>query len=164
LGKVATVTENDVLGLLIYANELDGRHAPNEAKVYAWKEVFDSGAPGMDAQFAKDEIRRHYSLTDEMVSPAKIIKAWKVKQRAQREARAAFEGDTYERHCQRGGCRCTHAEPCFKGWMDSDTETSPCPMCRGDLADVLLTVAPLGRRSEHDYAAIRSRTWGEPRG
>jgi hypothetical protein len=158
------MSDNDVLGLLIYANELDGRHAPNEAKVYAWKEVFDESAPGMDAQFAKEAIRRHYSLTDEMVSPAKIIKSWNTKRRAQQDAKAAFQGDTYERHCGRGACRCTHAEPCFKGWMDSDEATSPCPMCRGDLVEVLLRVAPLGSRSEHDYAAIRSRAWGEPRG
>jgi hypothetical protein len=156
------VNDNDVLGLLIYANELDGRHAPNEAKVYAWKEVFDASAQGMDAAFAKDVIKRHYAHNEAMVSPAKIVQAWNQKRRAATEARMAFDGDTHERHCGRGNCRCTHAEPCFKGWMDRDYWTNPCPMCRPGLTDVLLRIAPLGHRSEHDYAAIRTRTWGDP--
>ena len=92
------MNDNDVLGLLIYANELDGRHAPNTAKVAAWKQVLDT-AHGMDAAFARNAIKRHYSLTDEMVSPAKIIQAWNAQQRAKAQARMAYEGHDYEAHC-----------------------------------------------------------------
>ena len=153
------MNDNDVLGLLIYANELDGRHAPNEAKVYAWREVFDASAPGMDVQFAKDVIKRHYSLHETMVSPARLVQAWNANRRAATEARMAFQGSGKDAHCNRSACRCTHDEPCFKGWIDTDTSTAPCPMCRPGLLDTLLRVAPLGHRLEHDYSAIRSRTW-----
>lgn len=153
-----SLSDNEVLGLLIYANELDGRHAPNEAKVYAWQEIFQGSAQGMDAAYAKEAIRLHYSRTDDMISPAKIVQAWNHHQRAKREAKIAQSGGL-ESHCGKAGCPCTHQEPCFKGWLDGDGSVQACPICRAGLSDALARVAPLGERSDHDHASIRLRDW-----
>ena len=154
------MNDNDILGLLIYANELDGRHAPNEAKVYAWKEVLDDAAPGMPLAFARDVVRRHYGLTDAMVSPAIIVKAWNDNRRAKSEAAIALSGSSVEAHCGMKDCRCTHAEPCFKGWFDNqDNTVTPCPICRRSLSEVLHKISPLGMRSAHEYTMIRQRNY-----
>jgi len=153
------MTDEEILGLLIYANELDGRHSPNEAKVYAWQEVLEAGAPGMAVEFAKEQIKKHYGNYEVMLSPSMLVTAYRKSRRIAAEARIALEQDGPERHCQRTGCLCTHAEPCYKGWIDSDYATSPCPICRSDLAFALDKVAPVGQRSEHDFSVIRNRHW-----
>lgn len=153
------MNDNEVLGLLIYANELDGRHSPNEAKVYAWQEVLAAGAPGMTLEFAKEQIKKHYGLMDAMLTPAMLVTAWKQARRIAAEARIATEQREPERHCGKPSCLCTHGDPCFKGWMDSDTVTSPCPVCRTDLSHVLAKVGSPGARSESDWSLIRHRTW-----
>lgn len=155
------MTDDEILGLLIYANELDGRHSPNEAKVYAWQEVLEQGAPGMTVQFAKDQIKKHYSLVDAMITPAVLVNAWKQARRIAAEARIAQEQHSPERHCGRTGCLCTHTEPCFKGWFDSEYETSPCPVCRSSLAHVLAKVGPPGGRTDSDLSIIRHRHLSE---
>jgi len=151
--------DDEILGLLIYANELDGRHSPNEAKVYAWQEVLESGAPGMTVTFAKEQIKKHYGMMDTMLTPAMLVTAWKQARRIAAEARIATEQREPERHCGRAGCLCTHDEPCFKGWFDTDYVTSPCPICRTDLAHVLTKVGGPGDRTESDWSQIRHRSW-----
>lgn len=155
------MNDNEVLGLLIYANELDGRHSPNEAKVYAWQEVLEAGAPGMTVEFAKEQIKKHYGIMDSMLTPSMLVTAWKVARRIAAEARIATEQREPERHCGKTGCLCTHGDPCFKGWMDSDTVTSPCPVCRSDLSHVLAKVGDPGYRTDSDQSLIRHRHWAE---
>jgi hypothetical protein len=151
------MTDAEVLGLLIYANELDGRHSPNEAKVLAWQDVLREAAPGMTVEFARDTIRNHYGATDAMLTPATLVASWKKHARYLSESRKALTDTSPERHCGRANCVCTHGDPCFKGWIDYEDATSPCRMCRGDLANTLDLIAPLGSRSEHDWATLRLR-------
>lgn len=151
---------NDVLGLLIYANELDGRHSPNEAKVLAWQTVIASQAPGMTVDFAKEAITTHYARTDLMLSPVVLVTAWKQHTRSTNEARMARQGGV-ESHCGRGGCACTHTGECYKGWIDHDAGTAPCPVCRPTLADAIYAMPEPGSRNEHDFATLRNRMWGD---
>ena len=63
--------------------------------------------------------------------------------------------DPQDAHCFRSGCNCSH-ETCYRGWIDSDTETSPCRQCRPGLSLVLDEVAPLGERNPHDQQLLES--------
>ena len=153
------MTNDDVLMLLVYANELDGRHSPNEVKVLAWREVFDKEAPDMDVQFAKEQITHHYARTDVMASPVVLVTAWKEHLRTLHDARLSRQRGV-EGHCGRGGCLCTHDGKCYKGWIDHDRGTEPCPMCRPELTDALHAIPEPGKRNEHDLATLRNRVWG----
>jgi hypothetical protein len=154
------MNESDILNILVYANELDGRHSPNEVKVMAWRELFDVEAPDMPVTFAKDQITAHYAKTDIMVSPAVIVTAWKQDTRNRREALLSRQGGT-ETHCGRGGCPCSHSGECVKGWIDSESSTMPCPMCRPSLLDAVSAMPEPGKRNEHHYATLRNRTWAD---
>lgn len=149
----------DVLGMLVYANELDGRHSPNEVKVLAWQEVINAEARGMTLDFAKDQITRHYARTDVMLSPAVLVTAWRQNTRVENEARLSRQRGL-EGHCGRGGCVCTHTSECFKGWIDREDTTGPCPICRPGLHDAIHAMPEPGSRSEHDFATLRNRVWG----
>ena len=63
--------------------------------------------------------------------------------------------DPQDAHCFRSGCNCSH-ETCYRGWIDSDTETSPCRQCRPGLSLVLDEIAPLGERNPHDQQLLES--------
>jgi hypothetical protein len=154
-----SMSDVDVLGLLIYATELDGRHTPNEVKVRAWADVFAAEAPGMTVEFAQEVVRKHYGQHDEMLTTGHLCRAWREDQRYQREAYAASENDAADASCFRAGCMCSHTDPCYRGWMDppENDRTVPCPICRGDLAEVLAKVHPLGKRTPADGAMIRNR-------
>lgn len=39
--------------------------------------------------------------------------------------------ELYESHCRRTGCVCDHTI-CFRGWIDTHYETTPCSYCRQD--------------------------------
>lgn len=152
------MTDEDVLGLLIYANELDARHAPNEAKVYAWNEVFTDAAPNMPIAFAKEVIRAHYGKHEHMISPAIIVKAWKDNRRMKANAALALDADNVDAHCGMKDCHCTHTKPCFKGWIDGgEPHTTPCPVCRRSLSEVLSRVSVLGARTDYEQSMIRQR-------
>ena len=147
------MNEEDVLSLLIFCNELDGRHSPNDIKVQAWREVFIQGAPDMHLTFARDAARRHYALLDVMITPSSFVRAWTKFKRLE----DSLSVDSLA-HCQRAGCMCTHTGQCYRGWVDDvQYSTKPCPICRGSLAQVLGEIAPLGQRRERDYARIRNR-------
>jgi hypothetical protein len=153
------MNDTEVLALLIYANELDGRHAPNEAKVYAWQEVLEENAQGMPLDFAKDVVKKHYAIHETMLSPSAVVRAWKDAKRMRAEARMALQESNIDAHCDRQGCLCTHEADCYKGWIDGkDTHrTVPCPICRASLSEVLNKIAPLGMRTANDMAMIRNR-------
>ena len=63
--------------------------------------------------------------------------------------------DPQDAHCFRSGCNCSH-ESCYRGWIDSDQETSPCRQCRPGLSLVLDEIAPLGERNPHDQQLLES--------
>jgi hypothetical protein len=152
------MNEREVLTLLIYCNELDGRHAPNEIKVAAWHDVFSNEAQGMTLSFAQDIARRHYStLQDVMITPAGFVKAWRDHRKYQQAQRV--EINNLERHCGKQYCVCTHGDPCYRGWIDylGEDYTVPCGVCRADLRDALAKVPSRGRREQHHFEAIRTR-------
>jgi hypothetical protein len=33
-------------------------------------------------------------------------------------------------HCGRSGCPCSHSQGCYRGWLDAEAGTTPCPNCR----------------------------------
>jgi hypothetical protein len=152
------MTNEEVLGLLIYCTELDGRHSPNELKVLAWREVFDESAPGMDVGFAREAVRRHYGKYEEMVAPAGICRAWALSRQQKREEDILTINQS-EAHCPRRDCMCTHTNGCYRGWMDQpDREVAiPCVICRGELHDVLGAIPPPGQRTERDMRLISNR-------
>lgn len=143
--------DRNVLQLLIFCNELDGRHAPNELKVRAWADVFNQGAAGMTLEFAMDVAKRHHATVDQMITPAVFVRSWKTHRAAKEAAFADAEA-----HCRRQGCACTHSGDCDRGWLDRGDAVAPCPVCRPTLAGVLAEVSPLGRRTDYDYVRIRS--------
>ena len=63
--------------------------------------------------------------------------------------------DPQDAHCFRSGCNCSH-ESCYRGWIDTDTETAPCRQCRPGLSLVLDEIAPLGERNPHDQQLLES--------
>ena len=63
--------------------------------------------------------------------------------------------DPLDAHCYREGCSCEHSR-CYRGWVDSGSDTSPCRMCRPGLALVLDEIAPLGSRQPHDQKVLES--------
>lgn len=152
------MTNDEVLMLLAYANELDGRHSPNELKVAAWQDVLQDAAPGMTLAFARDTIRNHYATMEDMLTPANLVGSWKKHTRYLAESKLSAAQSLPERHCGIVNCVCTHGDPCFKGWIDYDTYTSPCRMCRGDLANTLDRIGPVGERTEHDWTTLRGRS------
>lgn len=147
------MNEEDVLALLVYCAELDGRHTPNDVKVRAWFDVIVQGAPDMPLSFARETARRHYGVLDVMITPATFIRAWTKSKRVEE----SLSVDSLA-HCQRAGCMCTHTGECYRGWVDDvQYSTRPCPVCRGSLAQVLDEIAPLGKRTEKDYSRVRNR-------
>lgn len=58
-------------------------------------------------------------------------------------------------HCGRKGCLCVHDRGCYRGWMDSDTATRPCPVCRETLTRALEDIPQAGKRSPADLARLR---------
>lgn len=151
------MNNDEVLTVLIYANELDGRHSPNEVKILAWQDVLSEGAAGLTLEFARDCVRKHYAATDEMLSPATLVAAWKKHSRYRADLRISATLSLTERHCGIPHCVCTHGDPCFKGWLDSADHVVPCQVCRTDLAQTLRALPDPGERSEHDWAVLRQR-------
>ena len=143
------MSEQEIAALLVFLNELDGRHSPNEIKVRAWKEVFDSAAPMMHVSFAKSVAQQHYALLDDMITPSVFVRAWGMRQ----QGKEAFN----EEHCRRRNCGCSH-QLCFRGWIDrEDGKTAPCGICRAELHMALADMPPAGQRSDQDWARFRLR-------
>jgi hypothetical protein len=70
-------------------------------------------------------------------------------------AKTETAADPLDRHCFGSSCSCSH-ESCYRGWLDSETETSPCRQCKPGLALVLDEIAPLGSRNPHDQQLLES--------
>lgn len=151
------MNEKETLALLIYCNELDGRHAPNEIKVQAWHDVFKDSVPLMTASFAHDVARKHYGMLDVMISPSTFVKAWRDSQKLRAANSVSLDENAADRHCRRIDCQCTHTGVCYRGWIDTYEKTVPCRICRSSLMQVLEEIPPLGQRQDHDEARIRNR-------
>lgn len=65
-----------------------------------------------------------------------------------------------DRHCKRGGCRCSHTDPCYRGWLEGLDVASPCRVCRFDLFEALSRVPSRANRTLVDMAAVRDRRYG----
>jgi hypothetical protein len=59
-------------------------------------------------------------------------------------------------HCGTGGCACLH-ESCYKGWIDSvdSHATAPCPVCRTELAEIVLSIPDPENRLPSDSRRFR---------
>jgi hypothetical protein len=151
------MNDTDVLGLLIYANELDGRISPNEVKVRAWADVINEHAPDMPVTFAQDVARKHYGKLDAMITPSVFVKAWH--DRLFIRNASAIDRMDVDRHCGTPHCGCNH-HVCYRGWIDGEDShrTQPCGTCRSDLFEMLLKMPPPGMRNSSDQAALQGRS------
>lgn len=150
------MNKSDIAFVLSFASTLDARVPFDEAAVEAWALVLDAD---MEGKWAGEYVKKHYGRGDDLLIPSVLNRGWQEAKRARAQAKWSGDAEASERHCRRTGCQCTHTSPCYKGWIDREdnTATSPCPVCRPSLADVLSQVAPLGLREEHDHAMIRNR-------
>lgn len=150
------MNKSDIAVMLSFASTLDGRVPFDEAAVEAWAVVLD---PDMEGKWAADFVKKHYGRGDDLLIPSTLNRGWVEAKRARAQAKFSGDAEASDRHCRRTACQCTHTSPCYRGWIDREdnSATVPCPVCRRSLADVLLSVAPLGLRDEHDHAAIRNR-------
>lgn len=69
--------EVEVAALLLFVNGLDQRQGTDELKVRAWASMFDNECADMDAAWAKGVVEHHYALTDDMLTPGHLVRAWK---------------------------------------------------------------------------------------
>lgn len=146
----------DVVRLLAFANGLDQRQGTDDVKVQAWAVMFDGEAPDLEFGWAMKAIERHYAKTDDMLTPGHLVRGW---HESARYRQSQSDGGDRDSRCPKPGCPCTHAGVCYKGWIDSEdgSTTSPCRVCREDLALVLDEVGPPGARTQADQEAIRNR-------
>lgn len=79
-------------------------------------------------------------------------------------ARRWAPGEYRESHCGRPGCECTHADGCFKGWVDhipgergdgAYDVAIPCRNCRPVLHQRVRDIPPPGERTQADIDSIR---------
>lgn len=140
------MTPAQVRVLLAKISAYDNRQ-PNEASALAWEEtVADIGfaeALAAVASWFKKPDRRYLMPGD--------IRA-EVDQNHDRGHQSAVR---IESHCGITSCFCTHDGDCFKGWIDGDTTTRPCPTCRPNLARSVDDVPLPGHRNPADLATLR---------
>ena len=148
------MTPIEVAGLLAAVSTLDGRVPESQAAVEAWLAVLDGDMTG---EFAMSYAKRWYGDKDEAMTPASLNKAWRDDRRVQRardSALTARPGGGIP--CPFPDCACTHDNGCVAGWLDKpDGPTSPCPVCRPGLRDLLTDIAPPGQRTGNDFATLR---------
>lgn len=149
------MSPEDVLALLVYATELDGRHAPNAMKVAAWQDVINESAAGMTREFAQDQVRMHYARTSDMFAVSSLVSSWS--RRREFDSAKKVDSDSHESHCGRQGCACVHERGCFRGWHDFDDRVVPCGVCRPGLLGVLEEIPSPGGRGASDFTRLRMR-------
>ena len=113
---------------------------------------------GWSFEDGKEAVRRA-TAERSFVGIAEIVLALKaIRQERVNSTRAATAQD--EAHCGRAGCRCTHTDGCYAGWLDSREHpgaVAPCRICRYDLARALDQAPPLGKREHGANAVIADR-------
>ena len=147
--------KREIAIMLSFSSTLDGRVPFDEAAVEAWSLVLDAD---MDARWASGYAKKHYAKTDDIIHPSGFNKAWADAKRNRAALALTIDKELLDRHCQRANCSCTHTGTCYRGWIDAaESSTSPCPVCRSSLSNVLALSPPLGLRTQHDYDLIRNR-------
>ena len=120
------MNDRDVLQLLIFANELDSRVAPNELRVVAWREVLASQAAGLSVEVACEIVAHHYGNSGDMLTPVVVVRGWR------QRARVIAETGLPDGSCGRVGCVCDHVA-CDRGWLQDgpgEAAVAPCRVCR----------------------------------
>ena len=144
----------EVRTLLITVNGLDSRVPVTTERISAWSTMLSEKAATMTLAEAQQIVRDHYADTATVITLDIFIAAHRRK-RTVSDSLNRSEGEAQDAHCFRSGCNCSHAA-CFRGWVDSDSSTSPCRQCRPALALVLDEIAPLGSRNPHDQQLLES--------
>jgi hypothetical protein len=146
----------EVAMLLHLMNSLDARVQINKVRIASWAELLGEKADGLSFADARQIVIDHYSEGAEMLTPDIFVathrRLRKIKESLSRSETAA---DLADRHCFRNGCSCSH-QSCYRGWLDTETQTSPCRQCKPGLALVLDEIAPLGSRNPHDQQLLES--------
>lgn len=132
--------------------------ASDQVAAEVWHATLDDD---VDAKWALHWVTKHHGQPNAAkVVPGTVNAAWRAHTEANR-LRLQLQEDqrAAERRCAILDCRCTHTDPCFKGWIDTPdgSTTSPCPVCRGSLVERLDTVPPPGSRTAADFARLRER-------
>jgi hypothetical protein len=135
--------------MLQYLKAADPYMVADEPAVLFW---LDALLPSVDESWArkfwgaylgKDPERRPH--------PAILNDAWKA-HLTSREIAGADRG----RSCGRSECVCTHTT-CDHGWMPSRTREDavvPCPICKGETAEVLARLPEPGKREPWEMSAV----------
>ena len=144
----------EVRTLLITVNGLDSRVPVTTERISAWSTMLSEKAATMTLAEAQQIARDHYAETPNVLTLDVLIAAHR-RQRKVKESLSRSETDAQDAHCFRSGCNCSHVS-CYRGWVDSDSSTSPCRQCRPALALVLDEIAPLGSRNPHDQQLLES--------
>ena len=128
----------------------------NPDRIKEWAAMLTEKASGLTLADAQQIVRDHYAETSNVLTLDILIAAHRRQRKVQESlSRSETTKDLADRHCFRSGCSCSHAS-CYRGWLDSETETTPCRHCRPGLALVLDEIAPLGSRNPHDQQLLES--------
>lgn len=142
---------SEIAIMLTFVNTLDGRINPDDATVISWGNVLTKD---MNATWAAEFVKKHYGKTGDMLIPSMLNKAWYEHKSIHQSAQ--IDRTTLEAHCGKSGCTCNHTA-CYKGWIDTETTTSPCGMCREELYTLIMTMPPPGLRNSADQAVLQGR-------
>ena len=141
-----------ISAMLTFASTLDYRLNNEPDTVEAWALVLDEN---MNQHWAAKFVRTHYKRSQTVLTPSMINQAWQ-----EHQSLLAGNGTgELDAHCGMTGCMCSHVAPCYRGWIDNEgvAFTSPCPVCRGSLSQLLDELPPLGFRTQADESRIRNR-------
>lgn len=150
------MNRTEVLNLLTRMNALDGRIAVGPIAVETWHDALAEEAPDMEVLWAVKHLNHHYATTTEPIRMATLVSGWRVEKAKRSEWAVSRSGAALDTHCGKGGCTCSHTDPCYRGWMDSTDSTAACPNCRPGLAQVLSELPPPRFRNEYDGSRLRS--------
>ena len=140
-----------VAAILLFASTLDYRLNNEPDTVEAWAMVLD---PEINEHWASKYARDHYRKSQTALTPSMMNLAWR-----EHQALLSVSSGDLDAHCGFHNCQCAHIEPCYRGWLDGadSSYTSPCPVCRGPLSQLLDELPPLGYRTPADNSRIRNR-------
>lgn len=136
---------SEVVTLLTTIASLVGKTPPTSVDVNVWAETPEVQAWTLDEALTA---ARSSAMGGSFVGIKEIKDQIRQSKGKQSDVRI-------ESHCGISACRCTHEDDCFKGWIDGETTTRPCPTCRPNLATRVSKVPPPGQRTPADLATLR---------
>jgi hypothetical protein len=141
----------DTRTLIERINALDARISLTTSTIDAWAQLLDASARGMPLDFAMREVNAHHSRPDERpIRPADLIQAWRTARQAHGQLPST---PVLDAHCKRGGCRCTHTPPCYRGFND-DNRGQFCKTCNAIRQAAIDDMPSPGQRSQFDFDAF----------